>query len=66
MEFTTYLAILRRRWKIAAVALVATVAFTVLIASGQEPQYESTATYLIRPRPVENGDLVAATLGGLQ
>lgn len=60
MEFRTYLAIVKKRWKIAALALVATVAFTGLIASGQEPQYESTGTYVVRPRPVADGDTVRA------
>jgi len=60
MEFKTYLGIVKKRWKIAAVALVATIAFTGLIASGQEPVYESTGTYVVRPRPVADGDTVRA------
>jgi capsular polysaccharide biosynthesis protein len=60
MEFKTYLEIVKRRWKIAAVALVATVAFTGMIASGQEPVYESAGTYVVRPRPVADGDTVRA------
>lgn len=60
MEFKTYFGIVRKRWKIAAFAFLATVLFTAYLASGQEPVYESSGTYVVRPRPLAEGDAVRA------
>jgi capsular polysaccharide biosynthesis protein len=60
MEFKTYFGIVKKRWKIVAFAFLATVLFTAYLASGQEPVYESSGTYVVRPRPLAEGDAVRA------
>lgn len=60
MELKAYLEIVKKRWVVAVIGLLATIAFTAFVASGQEPSYESTGTYVVRPRPVADGDTVRA------
>lgn len=60
MEFKTYFGIVKKRWKIVVFAFLATVTFTAYLASGQEPVYESSGTYVVRPRPLAEGDAVRA------
>ena len=60
MEVATYLEIIRKRWRLVAIGMVATVAFTALFVSNQESVYESSGTYVVRPRSVDVEDAARA------
>jgi capsular polysaccharide biosynthesis protein len=55
-----YLLILRKRWVVALTAFLATSALTVVFASRQPALYESSATYVVRPRTA-SADTLRAT-----
>lgn len=61
VELKRYLQIVGRRWKIVVLVALATIGFTVYFVSGQSPSYESTGTYVVRPRNVEPDQAVEAT-----
>jgi capsular polysaccharide biosynthesis protein len=54
VELRRYLDVSRRWWWAVALAFLATTAVTVRSVSSEEPRYESTATFVVRPRPVDN------------
>jgi capsular polysaccharide biosynthesis protein len=53
VELRRYLDVSRRWWWAVALAFLATTAVTVWSVSSEEPRYESTATFVVRPRPVD-------------
>jgi succinoglycan biosynthesis transport protein ExoP len=50
VELRRYLEVTRRWWWLVTLALVATAAVTVSSVAAQTPTYESSATFLVRPR----------------
>lgn len=50
MELRRYLEVSRRWWWLVGLALLATAAVTVSSVASQRPTYESSATFLVRPR----------------
>lgn len=50
MELRRYLEVGRRWWWLVGVALLATTAVTVASVASETPTYESSATFLVRPR----------------
>ena len=60
MEIARYLEIVKKRWRLVALGMVATVAFTALFVSLQESEYESSGTYVVRPRSVNVDDAARA------
>jgi capsular polysaccharide biosynthesis protein len=50
METTAYFEIVKKRWRLVAIGMVATVAFTALFVSFQPSVFESSGTYVVRPR----------------
>ena len=60
MEISAYLKIIKKRWRLVAFGLVATVAFTALFVNGQASVYESSGTYVVRPRSVDVDDAARA------
>ena len=53
MELRRYLEVSLRWWWVVVLAVVATTAVTVATVSSQAETYESTATFVVRPRPVD-------------
>ena len=64
METAAYLEIVKRRWRLVAIGMVATVAFTALFVSFQPSMFESSGTYVVRPR-TENVDDAARAIDTL-
>ncbi len=60
MELSRYLDIVKRRWWVVAIAFVATAAATLTLIMRQPDVYESSGTYVVRPRALEAGDAVSA------
>lgn len=50
MELKAYWRILKRRWWLLAISLLIVVGATYVLTSRQRPVYESSATFVIRPR----------------
>ncbi len=60
MEIMVYLRIIRKRWLLFVGGLIVTVGSTAWFLSAQEPEYESTGTFVVRPRSVVAEDTVRA------
>ncbi len=56
MDLCAFLRILRRWWPIALVALLVTATLTVAFVVREPSMYESTSTFVIRPRAVDADD----------
>lgn len=53
MELRRYLEVSLRWWWVVVLAFVATTVVTVATVSSQSATYESTATFVVRPRPID-------------
>ena len=60
MEVATYSEIIKKRWWLVAIGMAATVAFTALFVSFQPSVFESSGTYVVRPRTADVGDAARA------
>lgn len=60
MELRRYLQIVGKRWWLVLAAIVATSSLTVFYTVGQPWIYESSGTFVVRPRAVEADELVRA------
>lgn len=56
MELRRYLEVSLRWWWLVALAFLATTAVTVSSVASQPATYETTATFVVRPRPVDPSD----------
>jgi capsular polysaccharide biosynthesis protein len=56
MDLYDYFHVLRQRWLIAIFGLIITTALTVVFVNRQPFVYESTGTFVIRPRTQDSGD----------
>ena len=56
MELRRYLEVSLRWWWLVALAFLATTAVTVWSVASQPATYESSATFVVRPRPVDPSD----------
>ncbi|MGQ9550552.1 MAG: YveK family protein [Roseiflexus sp.] len=55
MQFSDYLAVLRRRWWIILLTMVVAVASALIFSRLQERVYRSEASYLVVPNRIDNG-----------
>jgi capsular polysaccharide biosynthesis protein len=60
METAAYFQIIKKRWRLVAIGMVATVAFTALFVSFQPSVFESSGTYVVRPRTANVDDAARA------
>jgi capsular polysaccharide biosynthesis protein len=61
MELKRYLGLVLRRWKLVVLVTVATVIAMALMGSGGTSSYESSGTYVVRPRILDVDETVRAT-----
>lgn len=60
MEFRRYFKVLRDHWVIVSLAFSLTLGATVLLVAQQPWVYESSGTYIVRPRAAQTDEIVAA------
>jgi capsular polysaccharide biosynthesis protein len=60
VEMQRYVTVCRRWWWIVLVALLATIVSTIALLGAPTREYESTASFVIQPQALEEGDQVRA------
>lgn len=60
MEIRRYLKVLRDHWVVVSIAFSITLAGTIVLVAQQPWVYESSGTYIVRPRAAATDDVVAA------
>jgi len=60
VEMQRYVTVCRRWWWIVLVALLATIVSTIALLGAPPREYESTASFVIQPQALEEGDQVRA------
>lgn len=61
MELKRYLRTIWKRWKLVSLVVLAAVATAAVVIAREPTIYESSGTYVVRPRPLEDDEAIRAT-----